>query len=262
MVKFKISVISDGIFVLFSSFLLGFATAFYLLKNNTVAITVALPFSVVVFCCFMLIHNKKKGKLTVKREDESNFIKCTSALCLAKDKDATMTVFKTLEKLGKKPFLSQNGIICKDDFYYVKFSYDLVTVGGIINAYKLTPKSKNLVYVGVDFTDDAKAFAKGFVSKIKLVPLSELFTLLKQTKTIPDGGFIPNEKKPTLLALLKATFSKGKSKTFALYGGFLLIMSRFVFFPVWYIIMGSAFLIYAITIKFFAPSPTETSFLK
>ena len=96
---------------------------------------------------------------------------------------------------------------------------------------------------------------------MKLAPLSEFFPLLKKALTLPEGGVLPNKKKAGFFNLLKATFIKGKAKTLALYGSFLLIMSRFVFFPIWYIISGSIFLIYAITIKFFAPKPIEKTYI-
>ena len=261
MSKFRISAISDGLFIIFSSFLTAFTILFYLLKNNVRAILISLPLSVITFCVYMLIKNKKKGVLAVKKEDEERFLKCTGALCLASDMENLKRVFETLEKLGKKPFWTEDGILCNSDFFFVKFNYDPISVNGVVDAYKKTPKGKNLVFLGVNFSIEATAFVDGFGSRIKLVALSEFFPLLKKVQTLPEGGFLPSRKKTSFLNLLKATFSKGKAKTFATYGSFLLIMSRFVFFPVWYIISGSLFLIYAITIKFFAPKTIEKTFI-
>ena len=261
MLKFKISLISDSLFIIFSSFLICFTISFYFLKSNVNAIFVSVPFSIVVFCFYMIIYKKKKGKLAVKREDEESFLKCVNALCLASREKALTTVFKTLEKLDKNPILTSQGIVCGNDFYFVRFSYDPITTDGIIKAYKKTPKSKNLIYVAINFSNEASTFADGFFNKIRLVPLSQFFPFMKTAGTIPNGGFIPTIKKIGLVNLLKGTFNKSKSKTIALYGSFLLIMSRFVFFPIWYIISGSLFLLYAITAKFFAPKPIEKTFI-
>lgn len=261
MFKFKISMISDCLFILLTSFLLFFTFLFYLLKNNAKAIALSLPFSIIVFCIYMILLKSKRGKLKVKREDEKSYIKCVNSLCLSPFEKAKNTVFLTLERLGKKPFMTDTGILCEDDFFFINFTYDSITTGGITEAYKKTPQGKNLVYVGVTFSDDAIAFTEGFLNRIKLLPLSELFVYMKKHCTIPDGGFVPNVKKIGFLSMLKGTFDKGKAKKFALYGGFLLIMSRFVFFPIWYIISGSLFLIYAITIKFFAPKPIEKTYI-
>ena len=261
MSKIRISSISDGLFIIFSSFLTSFTIAFYMLKNNVTAILISIPISVITFSLYRLIIKKKKGVLTVKKEDEERFLKCTSALCLASDLQNTKRVFSTLERLGKKPFLTEDGILCGGDFFFTSFSYDPVTVNGVVNAYKKTPKGNNLVYLGIIFSNDAIAFTDGFSNRIKLITLSEFFPLLKKAQTLPEGGFLPNKKKIGFLNLLKATFSKGKARTFATYGSFLLIMSRFVFFPIWYIISGSIFLIYAITVKFFAPKPIEKTFI-
>ncbi|MBR2385137.1 MAG: hypothetical protein IKA99_05990 [Clostridia bacterium] len=209
----------------------------------------------------MLIYKKKKGKLDVKREDEENFLKCVNALCFANSEDNTHRIFLTLERLGKKPFLTEDGILCGTDFFFVNFSYDKITIGNIVEAYKKTPQGKRLVYLSVDFSDEAKSFADGFNSRIALIPLSDFFALLQKTSTLPEGGMLPKTKKLGFINLIKATFSKTKAKSLAFYGSILLIMSRFVFFPIWYIITGSIFLIYAITVKFFAPKPIEKTYI-
>ena len=261
MSNFKISVISDALFVLFSSFLTSFTIVFYFLKNNTLSILIAIPISIIFFCAYALIYKKKKGKLAVKREDEERFLKCTNSLCLASNEENVKRVFLTLERLGKKPFLTEDGILCEGNFFFVNFNYDSATTGNVADAYKKTPQGKNLVYLGVNFTEDAINFADGFYPRIKLVPLSEFFPLLQKALTLPEGGFLPKRKKTGFFNLVKATFSKTRAKTLALYGSFLLIMSRFVFFPIWYIITGSIFVLYAITVKFFAPKPIEKTFL-
>ncbi len=262
MFKFKISEISDGLFILGSAFLIGFVIAFYFLRNNVTSILVAIPCAVLTFSVYMLFLKKKKGKLLIKREDEEKYIKCANALCLESRAFSEQMVFDTLCAVGKNPVKVASGIVCENNFYFVKFTYDKISVGSVANAYKKTPKSKNLVFLAITFEQDALTFASSFFTRIRLVTLIELFPLLQKHGTLPKGGFLPREKKPSFLALLKATFSRQKSKTFALYGAFLLIMSRFVFFPVWYIISGCAFLIYAITIKFFAPKPTYKSFFE
>ncbi|MBQ7373188.1 MAG: hypothetical protein IJW64_01320 [Clostridia bacterium] len=260
MFKFKISEISDGLFILGSAFLIAFVTGYYFLKNNVTAILISTPCSIILFCVYMLFLKKKKGKLLIKREDEEKYVKCANALCLENKEFGENVVFSTLASLGKNPVKVTNGIVCENDFYYVKFSYDKITAGNLANAYKKTPKSKNLVFIAITFSDDALAFASGFFTRIKLLTLSEIFPFLQKANTLPNGGFIPKEQKTSFLNLLKQTFQRQKAKTFALYGSFLLIMSRFVFFPTWYVICGSIFLIYAITIKFFAPKPAYKSF--
>ena len=261
MFKIKISEISDGLFVIIASFLLSFVFAFYFFKDNVSSIIVSLPFSGAVFCAYLLCHKKKKGRLAIKREDEERYVKCLNALCLMSREEGENVVFKALDRLGKNPLKVIGGLVSGDNFYYVNFSYDSVSAGGIVKAYKQTPKGKNLVFVGVSFSEDGVNFAKGFEKRITLVPLTDLFPLLKQTDCLPDGGFIPKKQKIGAIKLLRATFNPKRSKTFALYGIFLLAMSRFVFFPVWYIVSGSIFLIYALAIKFFAPKSTDSTFL-
>lgn len=261
MFKFKISEISDGIFVFGGSFLTAFVVSFYFLKNNVTAIVLSIPVALIVFCAYTLLKRKKKGKLQIKREDEERFLKCLNALCFMSKQEWENIVFTTLERLGKSPIKVDFGIVYEENFVQVKFCYGQIGLDEIVKAYKKTPKSKNLIFIGTAFTTESQDFVLGFEKRICLVPLSEFFALMKQTDNLPEGGFIPKKKKVGFLTLLKGTFKKEKAKTYALYGGFLLIMSRFVFYPLWYIISGSVFLIYAITIKFFAHSQVENDFL-
>ena len=261
MFKFKVSEISDGLFIFGSVFLIAFVIGFYFLKNNVTSILVAVPCAVVLFSAYMLFLKKKKGKLLIKREDEEKFIKCANALCLENRIFGENLIFSTLLSLGKTPQKVTGGIVCENNFYYVKFTYNKITVGEVAHAYKLAPKSKTLVFVAIAFESEALTFASSFFTKITLLSLNEIFPILKKANTLPSGGFIPKEHKTSIINLLKQTFQRQKAKTFAFYGAFMLIMSRFVFFPVWYIISGSLFLIYAITIKFFAPKPFEKIFI-
>lgn len=261
MFKFKLSDISDGLFILLSSFSISFVILYYYLKNNVNSILLSVALSIIVFCLYMIIKRKKKGKLSIKKEDEESFIKCVNAMCLLSNKECFDIIYETLLRLKKEPIKVKNGIVVGENFIYCKFTYDKINVSSVISAYKISPKGKNLVYLGVEFSPECVDFVTGFIKRIKLIKLSEVFPLMKETNTIPQGGFLPLKKKIGFFTLIKQSFSKKKAKGYALYGIALLIMSNFVFFPLWYIISGSILLLYAITIKFFAPTPTEKTFL-
>lgn len=257
MVKFKISEISDGLFIILISFLSAVVFCYYFLKNGFLTLLTAIAVSLLFFTLYLIIRQKKKGKLLIKREDEEKFIKCLNALCLSDSAQAERYVFETLLRLDKNPVKVDGGIICNEHFFFTHFSYDKITISEIVNAYKLTPKGKNLCFIGISFLPESEDFANSFISRIKLIPLNELFPLMKQVDCIPDGGFIPSKKKVRLLTLFKASFSHKKVRSFTLYGISLLIMSNFVFYPIWYIVSGCSFLFYAILIKFFAQKPIQ-----
>ena len=261
MFKFKLSDISDGLFILLSSFSIFFVILYYYLKNNVTAILLSVAFSAIVFCLYMIIKRKKKGKLSIKKEDEESFLKCVNAMCLLPNKECFDIIYETLLRLKKEPIKVENGIVVSDNFIYCKFSYDKISVSNVVSAYKKSPKGKNLVYLGVEFSPECEEFVNGFIKRIRLIKLSEIFPFMKKVNTVPSGGFLPLKKKIGFFTLIKQSFSKKKAKGYALYGIALLIMSNFVFFPLWYIISGSLLLIYAIIIKFFAPTPTENTFL-
>ena len=139
MFKFKISDISDGLFVLISSFTISFVLSYFFLKNSTLAIIVSIAFCFAVFGLFEIIRKKKKGKLSIKREDEEKFIKCVNAMCLLDNHKAEQIIFETLFRHEKKPIKVTNGIVCQETFFYCKFSYDKITISDVVNAFKKTP---------------------------------------------------------------------------------------------------------------------------
>lgn len=261
MKKIKIPEISNGLFVLLLSFIISFVITFYFVKDNILSIFLAVAVSLFVFCLYSLYIRKKTGKLAIKREDEESYIKCVNAMCFLSREQCEKVIFDTLSSLNKSPVKTMGGITVENKFFYFKFSYDKITVTDIIRAYKKTPQSKNLCFIGISFSQDCEDFINGFESRISLIPFSKFFPLIKKTGNIPDGGFLPKKRKAGFKSLLISSFSKKKIKPFTFYGLALIIMSNFVFFPIWYIISGCLFLIYAILIKFFAPPITSDTFL-
>ena len=258
---FKISFISDCIFVFVFSFLVFFTPISYYMNGKTAAIIISACFSVITLALFCLASKKKYGKITLKKADEKKYSELKNYLLLADDKEVEKILFAMLKKSENQPISSKNGLFISDGRKVAyKFSARPSGVDEIIEAYKSTPKNTSLVFFGTAFDSEAVRFSESLSLRIKLVDFSALYLLLAKYDCMPE---IPTDTPPVKkrsLGIIKTmieSFDKKKAKNFAFYGFITLVLSRFVMYKIYYIITGCLFIIYAIILKFFA-KPKES----
>ncbi len=78
-----------------------------------------------------------------------------------------------------------------------------------------------------------------------------VLALLERTGCFPSPLLLGDLPRPKLKARLKRTFSKQNARPFFVSGVFLLIMSLFVLFPLYYLIAGSLLLLASVLIRAF-----------
>lgn len=258
---FKISFISDCIFVFVFSFLVFFTPISYYMDSKTAAIIISASFSVITLALFCLASKKKYGKITLKKADERKYSELKNHLLLADDKEVEKILFDMLEKSESQPISSKNGLFISGERKVAfKFSARALGVDEIIGAYKSTPKSNSLVFFGTAFDQEAIKFAENLTPRIKLVDFSALYSLLAKYDCIPEIRTDTPHVKKRPLGIIKSaidSFDKKKARNFAFYGFVTLILSRFATYKIYYIVTGCLFIIYAIILKFFA-KPKES----
>lgn len=79
----------------------------------------------------------------------------------------------------------------------------------------------------------------------------EVYALFLRTQTMPEPFICGEIPRRTLQKKIKLAFSKRNARPFFVSGMMLLIMSLFVFFPVYYLITGSVLLITAVLVRAF-----------
>ncbi len=77
----------------------------------------------------------------------------------------------------------------------------------------------------------------------------EVFSLLKRTNTYPEKLICSEIPRKTVKTKFRAAFSKKNAPPFFAGGLFLLVMSLFVLFPVYYLVTGASLMITAVLVR-------------
>ena len=258
MSKFKISYISDCVFVFFLSFILFYAPLSYLLKRRAPSLVAAFFGAVIALAVFIFFSRKKTGALAVKKSEEAEYMRCKNAFLLSDDKIVEQTMLRFLKKTKNQAQATKHGVALPDNtraFY--KFSSRPIGADEIIEAYKFSPKGCSIIFYAVSFDERAADFAKNLGMRVTLVDFPNLFPLLKEygcTLLPPDGDIAePIERKPKISAIFISAFDRKKAKTFAFYGALTLILGRFAAFKIYYTVVGCLLLLFAVILIIFAP---------
>lgn len=249
----KLSQITDGAFVALITFAVCYSHAAYYSKMSALSAVVGLAAAAIAACVFLLVSEKKNSSALIKKKDEKDFADCKAALQIKGFTETAAIVRKLLTREDKKPVYENGGFsTCDGKFVYAKFRFEKVSADDVARAYRAAPTGYTTEFWGITFTDEAVKLAETSGEKIKLIYLADIFPLLKKHDIVPSGGISRTKEKNKFFTLLKKTFDRKKAKTFALYGFTLLALSYFAFFPVWYIVCGSVFLLYALAATFFS----------
>lgn len=77
----------------------------------------------------------------------------------------------------------------------------------------------------------------------------EVFSLIKRTNTYPEKLICSEIPRKTVKTKFRAAFSKKNARPFFAGGLFLLVMSLFVLFPVYYLVTGASLMITAVLVR-------------
>ena len=239
MKKTVLSYIFDGVTVAITSFILSYAVSAFYLTRGAPPVIIGVSVAVAVTAFYILVSKSKRTKFAVKKSEEKEFSNFISAL-------------RFLPKEKVRPLIEKT-IIAENDYLFCDFKFSPVSADDVLSAFKQTPENKKLVFCAVDFIDETENLLQPLKDRLRLVSGKELFSLFKEKGEVLKADMPnPEKKSQKIKEMLKNTFRKKRAGGLALYGISLIVLSRFVFYPLWYIIIGSAFLIYALAIKFFA----------
>ena len=230
--KSILSYFLDGVAVAVTSFLLAYAVSSFYIGKRFPSAVLGVSIAVIFTSTFALLSRKKIKNFSLKKSERKEFDDFLSALRFSKTEDIL-------------PLLQS----ATEGEIYLKFGFERVRADEVLFAYQSLGE---ITFCAVEFTEEALAVAESLNGKVKLLSAEELFGVLKEKNALPKPENAKKPAKKGIKAFLKESFSKKRAGKFALYGGALLLTSRFAFYPIWYIASGSALLIYALAIKFFA----------
>ncbi|MBR1867775.1 MAG: hypothetical protein IJ800_04250 [Clostridia bacterium] len=232
-----ISYIADGVTVAVGVFVLSFALSGFYLGKGFYRFIISGLLSIAFTALYIRSAKKRRGDAFLKGKEKDLYENLRDYLCFIPPRDAEIIVG---EKLSEYP-----DILSENTRLKCLFLPEPLSANDIIPLLWDIPPDTTLTVVGVSFTRSALDLIQK-TDRIKLVTLEKIAPSFKDLPVKTE-----KKKKRSFRSLFAITFDRKKAKVFALYGAALLLMSNFVFYPVWYIISGCVFSLYALTALFF-----------
>lgn len=249
--KNYIPIISDTLFCALSIFiLLRFILSTFL--SSTLSIIFSLTISLLSSLVFFKLFKKKSGKNIIKKEEEKRIKEMTIRLSFMK-KSSLLTFFQRVfrkfnlnaEIKNGKLYIKEKGVLI-----FLHFDFDMVKKGEIIKYFNSLESDDIGIIFSSSFSSEIISFISNFNGKLKLYDEKEIFSILKKAGIYPENDvcfFKEKEKKWDFSLLL----NKKRAKNYFFFGVIFMLYSFIVPIKIYYIIVGSVFLILSLTLKLF-----------
>ena len=249
--KNYIPIISDTLFCTLSIFiLLRFVFSTFL--SSTLSFIFALTLSLLSSLIFFKLFKKKSGKDFLKKEEVKKIKEMTIRLSFMK-KSSQLTfflrIFKkfnlTAEIKNGRLYIKERGVVI-----FLHFDFDMVKKSEIIKYFNQLDGDDIGVIFSSSFSTEITSFIANFNGKLKLYDEKEVFSILKKAEIFPENDvcfFREKEKKWDFSLLL----NKKRAKNYFFFGVIFMLYSFIVPIKLYYIIVGSIFLILSLSLKLF-----------
>lgn len=252
--------ISDCLFVFIGGAALAFVCLRFYLKTPAATI-ISVIFALMLETVFILIKRKKCVSYALKSKDREKAETALSALCLFNENELNDFFCNLFNKMQIE-FTYEKGIIVlkklNSEVRYC-FSFSPVTEKEIIEIYKKSARGKGVIVCGKSFTEETLSLSKRFGGRIKLIDGDTLFSTMKRFELFPpENEKLTFSKKKNHSLFSMRVFCKKNAGKYLLYGILLEVFGMLSFYPVYYSIVGAAFIILSLTAFFFGPKNQTT----
>lgn len=246
MKNYKLPIFSNATFISVGSII--FFSVLFRFYNFSFPLSLTLGgvISLIISCTYVTVAVKVLEKKLPITERKERYFEILNALYYTSEKEVLNIALIALYG-GKGKLLSKKISREKEEIFSYISSTD-ITAKEIEDFVKSTSKNKKTVIITTKLPSDALNVLSGKVSFIT----AETLILKAEEKGVSLPKGIKNEKtKIPFKKRLKTVLDKKRAKKYALYGVILVFMSRFTFFPLYYIIFGGIFITLAIFIMIF-----------
>ncbi|MBP5308030.1 MAG: hypothetical protein J6Z34_02725 [Clostridia bacterium] len=252
MKRSAVSAALDVFFVFFATAASVFTVMRYYFRNLSAAITAAAVSGVFVTVIFRMSAIRKNAVYALKKKDAEQMEVSLDALSLM-DETALNAYFKRLLQKSETPFSEENGTIILTETgtelkYY--FTFSETYAGRIIEFYKQAGTGRKILVIGRNFNEEIFALTARFAGRIVLLDGAHLYPAMKKYDCFPETKE-PLTVKKTRKNLPKELFSKKRARQYFLYGLTMEFFSFFVFYPVYYLVFGTALVLLSVVCYFF-----------
>ena len=239
-------------FCSFISFiLLRFILSIFISSNLSFYFSLCISLSLLVV--FFALFNSKLNKKTNKLSKDKKTLSTLTKLLFMQESELFSLFFSAFSKAGKNPKKVGGNILLEEEncLVFLHFSFDSISKSQIIKFYNLLSKNQTALILSNEFSLDIVSFCDKFQNKIKLMSGEEVYLLLEKTSSLPNNNvlyFLDDKPK----VKLSNVFNKKRAKNYFFFGIIFMLYSFIVPIKLYYIIVGSIFLILSLSCLLFA----------
>lgn len=239
MKRINLPLVGDTLFAGICAFLLFFTAVRYYTKNAAAALAFGIAALLLTGALSYLYISQKQNKKFLTSRDEKQKKLLSLHLSLSSDP----YVKKLLcGMLGEEAKISGKKVVLGDTANFFDFKMQPLTEDDVARVIKYAFKGKKKIFCTAA-SPQAEALAKSF--SIDVAAIDEVYEKLKEKRLLPEKYAYEDPPRKKFSEMVKARFSRKLAMPLFWSGAGLLALSGFAFFPLYYIISGSAILILA-----------------
>lgn len=244
--------ILDSVFSAFISFIVCFIILnFYIDKPYSIifSIIISIPIFIIAFDKI----SKSKSLQLAKKQNQKNLENMCNSLCLLPKPQLISLFEKALSICGYAPTKTSQGLSLPKQkaFIYPVFSFDGITKTDIVKAFNCIKKGQVAYIFGKDVSSEISSFIDRFDNSVIFIDQQKIYSLLQKTDCLPKEKPPFKTNKLTFKSFFNPFLNRANAKKFVLFGLLFILMSYFAPIKLYYIIVGTSFLIFSLFLRLF-----------
>ncbi|MBE7086711.1 MAG: hypothetical protein E7369_00240 [Clostridiales bacterium] len=230
-----------------------FTVIFIYFTPKKIALCISVTLSLLSGLAIFKHGLEKEKKIFIKNESSKTALKVGTKLCFMKKEAVRNLFYKAFEALNLSPekkgyniYLNQSGETC-----FFIFGFDGLSKTDVVKAFNRLSEKANAVIYCFEAPLPVQEFAKRFKGRIKIQDYLEVYNLLSRANLLVDTSDIDVEFIDQKKAKLSQFLDRKKAVKFLALGGFFMALSLFVPLKLYYLISGSALVIFAVCVMLF-----------
>ena len=250
MAKLKLPIVIDSIFIFFSAFFILYA----LLKSSIISIvsTALLTsfLSLIITVIFMLTLAYFDDKKGLKKQEELSILTFNNYLRYLTNVEFVWLFKKLLDKENIEYKNKENAFYFEESKSVLVFNFTPLALqeNDVLCLYKTLLQNYNLYILALDYKIESKDILS--INNLKLYTAKDLYFKLKSYNMLPSLP-IKTKEKIKLKPLISNLFDKKHVKKYFLWGAVMCLFSTLTYFKVFYLSVGTIFILISIYLKFF-----------
>ncbi len=256
MKKISFLAIVDYIFKFFLFFVLNIIWGLYFIKAKWVAIILSIVVSILTIIIIDLIENKKAKRKRPKLNETKHIEDIKNTFIFMPNNDVVNFFYKLAStrhscqiKNDYVEVLNEQNVII-----YPCFKNASLTSDDVIEIYNKIEKQnvKKILILCNKYDSNIESLLQNFLCKTIVLDYTQTyFSLLKEYEFYPSITVVQNKKaKNTFNNILSTVFNKKRTRKYIVSSLFIIFASFFVMYKIYYLIVATILLIFAILCQF------------